>query len=100
MKIKEAVATGVLATAFSVGAMAGSGTHPVTAEKDASMPMAGEAMAMGQGGMMAGGMKGMMDPKEMKQRREMMQAHMQTMERYQASIEALLRELVALQKAG
>lgn len=62
-----------------------------------AMPM----MQGGQGGMMQGpgrGM-GMMNPEMMKQRQAMKQAHMAKMEGHLANIEALLRELVELNKA-
>lgn len=81
------VATSVLGLPLS-GALAEG--EPSTAPQ--GMPM------MGQGGMMKGGMMpgpgggmGMMNP-------EMMQQHMKTMETHMANIEALLRELVEIQK--
>jgi hypothetical protein len=62
-----------------------------------AMPM----MQEGKGGTMPGqpGGMGMMMSPEMMQSREMMQQHWATMERHLANIEALLRELVELDKA-
>jgi len=70
-----------------------------------AMPM----MQGGKGGMtpgQTGGMGMMMSPEMMQQRhammmqrQEMKQKHMTTMENHLANIEALLRELVALEKA-
>ena len=62
------------------------------------MPM----MPGGPGGMMPGrpgGMGMMMGPEMMHKRQEMMQQHMRKMEGHLANIEALLRELVELNKA-
>jgi hypothetical protein len=68
-----------------------------TAAQAPAMPM----MQGGKGGMMPGqpGGMGMMMSPEMMQRQEMMQKHMATMEGHLANIEALLRELVELDKA-
>lgn len=71
----------------------------VAAQAEEAAPPAPPGMPMmGQGGMMKGGMMpgpgggmGMMNP-------EMMQQHIKTMESHMANIEALLRELVELQK--
>lgn len=102
MKIIQAVAVTFFVTTVSFGAMADSDNHPKKdmSGKNTSMPMTSGAMPMGQGGMMKGGGMRMMDPEKMKQRQEMMKVHMKTMEQHQANIEALLRELVAIQKAG
>lgn len=71
----------------------------VAAQAEEAAPPAPHGMPMmGQGGMMKGGMMpgpgggmAMMNP-------EMMQQHMKTMETHMANMEALLRELVELQK--
>ncbi len=48
--------------------------------------------------MMGGGMEGMPMMKMMQERQAMMQAHMMKMETHMANIEALLQQLVELQK--
>lgn len=58
------------------------------------MPM----MGRGQGNCMGGGRMGMMNPQMKQQMMAMKQAHMKKMENHLANIEALLRELVEMQK--
>ena len=55
-------------------------------------------MGRGQGNCMGGRHMGMMNPKMMQQKMAMKQAHMKKMEAHLANIEALLRELVEMQK--
>ncbi len=73
-------------------------TLPVFADMNhdakAAMPMNNGKMKMMQGGEMGG----MMSPEMMKQKQAMMQKHMATMEQRLANIEALMKELVELQK--
>lgn len=90
MKPSNIVITTALVAAWSLPALA----------DNASMPMKQGKMQMmnhEQGQMMKGGM-GMMNPEMMQQKQEMMKKHMATMETRMANIEALLRELVELQK--
>jgi len=110
MKILKVTSAGALATMLSLSAIADSKHHPEGAAESpsASMPMAGGTMPMapGQGGMMGKGAMPMMDPQQggmmnpqmMKNMMAMRQKHMQTMETHLANIEALLRQLVELQK--
>jgi hypothetical protein len=102
MRIIEAVAVSVLATTFSFGAMAEANHHPEKGAEgmSSSMTMGGAAMPMGKEGMKGSASMGMMAPEKMKKMQEMMKLHMKNMEQGQANIEALLKELVAMQKAG
>lgn len=66
-----------------------------------NMPMQGGQPGMGMmPGMMQGGKgMGMMNPEHMQKMMAMKQEHMQKMEQHMANMEALLKELVELQKA-
>ena len=117
MRILQVTTASVLATALSFPTMADSEHHPEEAAASSSdtmpmaggtMPMAGGTMPMapGQGGMMGKGAMPMMDPQQggmmnpqmMHNMMAMRQKHMLTMETHMANIEALLRQLVELQK--
>lgn len=90
--IRHCILTFVVTTSLLGFELSGALAEEVAPTAPQGMPM------MGQGGMMKGGMMpgpgggmGMMNP-------EMMQQHMKTMETHMANMEALLRELVELQK--
>jgi len=97
-----AMSLSISLVAVPLGAVVAEETTPAQAP---AMPM----MQGGKGGTMPGqpgGMGMMMSPEMMQQRqamvmqsREMMQQHWATMEHHLANIEALLRELVELDKA-
>lgn len=57
-------------------------------------------MGRGQGNRMGGRHMGMMNPQMKQQMMAMKQAHMRKMEGHLANIEALLRELVEMQKSN
>ena len=75
---------------------------PMMGNRAGHVPMGqGQGMPMMQGGgmpMMGGNMGHMPMMQMMQQRHVMMQAHMQRMETHMANIEALLEQLVELQK--
>jgi hypothetical protein len=90
--IRHSILTFVVATSVLGLPLGGALAEEAPPTAPQEMPM------MGKGGMMKGGMMpgpgggmGMMNP-------EMMQQHMKTMETHMANMEALLRELVELQK--
>jgi hypothetical protein len=90
--IRQSILAFVVSTSVLASPLVGAQAEEAASAAPQGMPM------MGQGGMMKGGMMpgpgagmGMMNP-------EMMQQHMKTMETHMANMEALLRELVELQK--
>lgn len=95
MKLLNLMTATALATTISFSAMAETEHHPEEAAESASakMPMGG-----GQMPMMGAQQGGMMNPQMMQNMMAMRQKHMQTMETRLANIEALLRQLVELQK--
>lgn len=91
-QIRQSILAFVVSSSLLALPLAGAQAEEAAPPAPQGMPM------MGQGGMMKGGMMpgpgggmGMMNP-------EMMQRHMKTMETHMANMEALLRELVELQK--
>ena len=107
-------AVAILAATISFSSSVGAENQPETVTQHASppMPMAGGRMPMmggpqgrmpmmhGQGEEMPmmGGPGGMLNPQMMQQMMAMRLQHMQTMETHLANIEALLQQLVELQK--
>jgi hypothetical protein len=95
---------GIVATSLLVPVFADSeGTHDEPMRPANGMNMPGQGMMMNgpQGGMpMMRGRQGGMPPmmQMMQQKQAMMQQHMQVVEGRLANIEALLKELVSLQK--
>lgn len=111
MKLLNAMMITTLVTAVSLSAVAEMGHDVAKATETApsQMPAASGHMPMmggqpgemkGQGNMpmMAGGMEGMPMMKMMQERHAVMQAHMVKMETHMANVEALLTQLVELQK--
>ena len=115
MSITKSLTMAVLATTISFSAVADSGHHDdekavktstETPMAAGQMPMmagqqGGMPMMQGQPGgmpMMQGQQGGMPMMQMMQERHAMMQAHMTKMETHMANIEALLRQLVELQK--
>ncbi|OGT88126.1 MAG: hypothetical protein A2286_03640 [Gammaproteobacteria bacterium RIFOXYA12_FULL_61_12] len=92
MKISTAITTILFAGAISFGASAQPAATAETAQDANATPQAMPMMGNPQGG----GMPCMMQ--RMQQGQAMMPQHMQNMETRLANIEALLKELVELQK--
>lgn len=111
MKKADIIRVSALALAMTVspgiyaGDPADTATAPPVSEANGPKPMTqqqpgdGPMMQNQQGGMpMRGGPRGRMHPQMMQQMMTMRQQHMQTMETRLANIEALLQQLVELQK--
>lgn len=105
MSITKNITLALLAAMVSFSALADSGHHDdeKVVKTSTETPMAGGQMPMmaGQKGgmpMMGGNMEGMPMMQMMQERQAMMQAHMTKMETHMANIEALLQQLVELQK--
>lgn len=104
--IPVCVMTTLLSLSLSGIAEEATTSTPATRDSTPKMNAPGGGMPMDQGQQtqmpMMMGPKGMMSPEMMKKRRQMMQQHrqhQQTMEQHLANIEALLKQLVELQKA-
>ena len=95
MSITKNITLALLAAMVSFSALADSGHHDdeKVVKTSTETPMAGGQMPMMQG--QPGGMPMM---QMMQERHAMMQAHMTKMETHMANIEALLQQLVELQK--
>jgi len=113
--ISKVMTMAVLAVSVPLSAMADTGQHPEESQTDTTsqMPMTSgqnpmmsnqqgnmPMMSNQQGNMpmMGGNMDSMPMMKMMQERHAMMQAHMVRMETHMANIEALLGQLVELQK--
>ena len=105
MHLKRATMITILMMSVSVSVMADSGhsKEEIKTGTATQMPMASEQMPMkgdqpGTMPMMGGNMGNMPMMQMMQKRHAMMQAHMLKMETHMANIEALLGQLVELQK--
>ena len=101
MKIKHALVISMLA--FGSTALMADEDHGHDAKTSTANPCAGmmKDKPAGMGGMMQnkkGGM-GMMKPEHMQQMMAMKKAHMQKMEQHMVKMEAMMQELIDLQKA-